>query len=96
MTVKVRFAPSPTGKLHLGNIRAALVTWLFARKNKGHFFLRIDDTDHERSKEEYVTSIKADLTWLGLNWDSTARQSERTDRYDELIQKLKDDGRLYP
>lgn len=96
MTVKVRFAPSPTGKLHVGNIRAALVTWLFARKNNGHFFLRIDDTDLERSKQEYVDAIKTDLTWLGLNWDSTARQSERTSRYEDLIQKLKNDGRLYP
>ncbi len=96
MTVKVRFAPSPTGKLHVGNIRAALVTWLFARKNQGNFFLRIDDTDLERSKQEYVDSIITDLTWLGLNWDSTARQSERTQRYETLIQKLKDDGRLYP
>ncbi len=96
MSVKVRFAPSPTGHLHVGNIRAALLTWLFARKNEGVYLLRIDDTDNERSKEEYVEGIKKDMTWLGLDWDEFARQSERWDRYNEVIQKLKDDGRLYP
>jgi len=96
MTVKVRFAPSPTGKLHVGNIRAALVNWLFARQQGGTFVLRIDDTDTERSTKENEDAIKADLTWLGLNWDETFRQSDRFDRYREVVEKLKADGRLYP
>ena len=96
MSIKVRFAPSPTGKLHVGNVRAAIVTWLFARKNNGHFMLRIDDTDMERSKEEYVDAIQSDLTWLGLTWDSFARQSQRWDRYNQVIADLKEKGRLYP
>ncbi|MCJ9430385.1 glutamate--tRNA ligase [Kordiimonas marina] len=95
MTVKVRFAPSPTGKLHLGNIRAALVNWMYARQQGGTFFLRIDDTDRERSTEENVDDIKKDLTWLGLNWDETFRQSDRFARYDGVVDKLKADGRLY-
>lgn len=96
MSVKVRFAPSPTGYLHIGNARAAIVTWLFARNQGGAFLLRIDDTDLERSKDEYIESIKADLTWLGLDWDQYEHQSKRMDRYDEIIEKLKADGRLYP
>ncbi|TNE60665.1 MAG: glutamate--tRNA ligase [Alphaproteobacteria bacterium] len=95
MTVKVRFAPSPTGKLHLGNIRAALVNWMFARQQGGTFFLRIDDTDTERSTVENEDAIKADLTWLGLLWDETFRQSDRFARYDAVVEKLKADGRLY-
>ncbi|MAS87317.1 MAG: glutamate--tRNA ligase [Micavibrio sp.] len=94
--VKSRFAPSPTGRLHIGNIRAAIITWLFVRSQGGEFMLRIDDTDAERSKDEYTQTIKEDLTWLGLNWDSYAHQRDRFDRYNEVIQKLKDDGRLYP
>src|SRR5882757_3607820 len=66
--VKVRFAPSPTGYLHVGNIRTALINWLFAKKHGGHFLLRIDDTDTERSKDEYTAAIKEDLSWLGLTW----------------------------
>lgn len=96
MTVRVRFAPSPTGYIHAGNVRAAIVTWLFARKNGGHFLLRIDDTDLERSKDIYEQDIEAGMTWLGLTWDEKARQRDRKDRYDAMIQKLKDDGRLYP
>lgn len=96
MTVKVRFAPSPTGKLHVGNIRAALVNWLFARQQGGDFILRIDDTDLERSTKENEDAIKADLKWLGLEWDQTFRQSERFDRYNAVVEKLKADGRLYP
>lgn len=96
MTVKVRFAPSPTGKLHVGNIRAALVNWLFARQQGGTFVLRIDDTDTERSTRENEDAIKADLSWLGLEWDETFRQSERFDRYDEIVGRLKQAGRLYP
>ncbi|WP_262691514.1 glutamate--tRNA ligase [Kordiimonas aestuarii] len=95
MTVKVRFAPSPTGKLHVGNIRAALVNWLFARQQGGTFVLRIDDTDRERSTVENEEAIKADLTWLGLEWDETFRQSERFARYDAVVEKLKTEGRLY-
>ena len=95
MSVKVRFAPSPTGFLHIGNIRTAIITWLFARKNDGHFLLRIDDTDQERSKVEYETAIEESLTWLGLNWDEKANQKTRTKRYDEQIEKLKSEGRLY-
>ena len=96
MTVAVRFAPSPTGILHVGSARTALIVWLFARKNKGTFMLRIDDTDLARSKEENVEDIKSGLTWLGLNWDSYARQRDRGADYDRAIQKLKDNGRLYP
>lgn len=96
MTVSVRFAPSPTGILHVGSARTALIVWLFARKNKGKFMLRIDDTDLQRSKEENVEDIMAGMTWLGLNWDSFARQRDRTADYDRAIQKLKDNGRLYP
>ena len=95
MTIKVRFAPSPTGFLHIGNIRTAIITWLFARKSDGHFLLRIDDTDQERSKVEYETAIEESLTWLGLNWDEKANQKTRTARYDEQIEKLKSEGRLY-
>lgn len=96
MSVRVRFAPSPTGYIHVGNVRAAIVTWLFARKHDGHFLLRIDDTDLERSKDIYEQDIEAGMTWLGMNWDEKARQRDRKDRYDAMIQKLKDDGRLYP
>ncbi|NVJ98116.1 MAG: glutamate--tRNA ligase [Alphaproteobacteria bacterium] len=96
MTVKVRFAPSPTGKLHVGNIRAALVNWLFAQQQGGTFVLRIDDTDRERSTLENEEAIKADLQWLGLNWDETFKQSDRFDRYNEVVEKLKAEGRLYP
>lgn len=95
MSVKVRFAPSPTGLLHVGNVRTAISNWLFARKMGGVFFLRIDDTDLERSTKEYEDGIREDLTWLGLNWDEEARQSERFDRYDAAVEKLKADGRLY-
>ncbi|WP_417461808.1 glutamate--tRNA ligase [Kordiimonas sp.] len=96
MTVKVRFAPSPTGKLHVGNIRAALVNWMFARQQGGTFVLRIDDTDQERSTLENEEAIRADLTWLGLTWDETFRQSDRFARYDAVVEKLKVEGRLYP
>ncbi len=96
MTVAVRFAPSPTGILHVGSARTALIVWLFARKNNGNFMLRIDDTDAERSKEEYTNDIMSGMKWLGLNWDSFARQRDRNADYDRAIQKLKDNGRLYP
>ena len=96
MTVITRFAPSPTGKIHIGNLRPALINWLFARAEGGQFMLRIDDTDLERSKEEYVDGIKKDLTWLGLNWDFEARQSARFEKYDAVVEQLKAEGRLYP
>jgi len=96
MTVKVRFAPSPTGKLHVGNVRAALVNWLFARQQGGIFVLRIDDTDVARSTKEYEDAIRTDLTWLGLKWDETFCQSDRFSRYDEVVMALKAAGRLYP
>ncbi len=96
MTIRVRFAPSPTGRLHVGNIRAALVNWLFARQQGGTFILRIDDTDSERSTPDYEAGIRNDLTWLGLNWDETFSQSDRFDRYREVVDTLKAQGRLYP
>ena len=92
---KVRFAPSPTGKLHVGNIRTALFNYLFARKAGGVFVLRIDDTDLERSTQEFEDGIRTDLTWLGLSWDETFKQSDRFDAYDAAAQKLKDAGLLY-
>lgn len=95
MTV-TRFAPSPTGKLHVGNLRPALLNWLFARKAGGQFILRIDDTDAERSEEAYVDAIKRDLEWLGLDWDRFERQSARLDGYDQAADTLRAMGRLYP
>ncbi|MEO1243169.1 MAG: glutamate--tRNA ligase [Pseudomonadota bacterium] len=96
MTVRVRFAPSPTGKLHVGNVRAALWNWLFARKEAGQFILRIDDTDKERSTKAYEDAIKADLAWLGLDYDETANQSSRFAQYDAARDKLIAAGLLYP
>ena len=92
---KVRFAPSPTGKLHVGNVRTALFNYLFARKAGGTFVLRIDDTDVERSTKEYEDGIRTDLTWLGLKWDETFKQSERFDRYAAAAEELKAKGLLY-
>ncbi|MGP6089180.1 glutamate--tRNA ligase [Antarctobacter jejuensis] len=94
MTV-TRFAPSPTGYIHVGNLRTALFNYLIARKTGGEFILRIDDTDPERSKEEYVDAIKQDLEWLGLTWDRIERQSLRLDRYEAAAQQLRDMGRFY-
>ncbi|WP_227271105.1 glutamate--tRNA ligase [Roseobacter weihaiensis] len=90
-----RFAPSPTGYIHIGNLRTALMNYLIARKAGGSFILRIDDTDPERSKEEYVDGIKRDLEWLGLHWDRVDRQSARLDLYEAAAQKLRDMGRFY-
>ncbi|MEO9651929.1 MAG: glutamate--tRNA ligase [Roseobacter sp.] len=90
-----RFAPSPTGYIHIGNLRTALMNYLIARKAGGTFILRIDDTDPERSKEEYVDGIKRDLEWLGLHWDRIERQSARLDRYAEASDKLREMGRFY-
>src|SRR5690606_7718612 len=94
--VTVRFAPSPTGYLHIGNVRTALVNWLYARKAEGKFILRLDDTDPERSKEEYAEAIQEDLRWLGLDWDMLERQSQRLDAYEAAKRKLVQEGRLYP
>jgi glutamyl-tRNA synthetase len=96
MSVKVRFAPSPTGKLHVGNVRTALVNWLFAKGQGGQFVLRIDDTDLARSTPEYEQGIEEDLTWLGMTWDERHNQSKRFDRYHEAAERLKAAGRLYP
>ncbi|MEM7753108.1 MAG: glutamate--tRNA ligase [Pseudomonadota bacterium] len=90
-----RFAPSPTGYIHVGNLRTALFNWLIARKAGGTFILRIDDTDPERSKEEYVDAIKEDLEWLGLTWDRVERQSERLDRYAAAADDLRAKARFY-
>ncbi len=90
-----RFAPSPTGHIHVGNLRTALMNWLIARKAGGSFILRIDDTDPERSREEYVDAIKRDLEWLGLHWDRVERQSLRLDRYAQAAERLRAMGRLY-
>jgi len=90
-----RFAPSPTGHIHVGNLRTALMNFLIARKAGGTFILRIDDTDPERSKEAYVDAIKHDLDWLGLHWDRVERQSQRLDRYAEAADRLRDMGRFY-
>lgn len=95
MSVRVRFAPSPTGFLHVGNARTAIVTWLFCRANNGHFLLRIDDTDTERSTAEYEQATKDSMEWMGLTWDETFNQKDRNDRYNIVIEKLKADGRIY-
>lgn len=96
MSVTLRFAPSPTGHLHVGNARVALVNWLFARRHGGRFLLRLDDTDTERSTAAFAAAIEHDLRWLGLDWDGFARQSDRAGRHDQAVARLKADGRLYP
>ncbi|MFT4962177.1 MAG: glutamyl-tRNA synthetase [Paracoccaceae bacterium] len=90
-----RFAPSPTGYLHVGNLRTALFNYLIARQSGGEFILRLDDTDPERSRPEYADAIKEDLTWLGLNWDRVEQQSNRRDRYNAAADKLRENGRFY-
>ncbi|MBV1834561.1 glutamate--tRNA ligase [Novacetimonas pomaceti] len=94
--MKLRFAPSPTGLIHVGNARQAIANALYARHYGGRFLLRIDDTDVARSKEEYVTALQADLQWLGIEWDEFVRQSDRLDRYALAMEHLKSTGRLYP
>ncbi len=94
--IKVRFAPSPTGHMHIGNTRTALFNWLWAKKMGGEFMLRIDDTDFLRSKKEYEDSLRESLIWLGLTWSEEARQSARFERYNEITEKLKAQGRIYP
>ncbi|MBB4210568.1 glutamyl-tRNA synthetase [Rhodothalassium salexigens DSM 2132] len=95
-SIRARFAPSPTGYLHVGNARAAVLNWLFCRQAGGDFILRIDDTDLERSKPEYTAAIERDLTWLGIDWGRQEYQSQRFDRYGEAVERLKAAGRLYP
>lgn len=96
MAPRVRFAPSPTGRIHIGNVRTATLNWLFARKHGGTFLLRLDDTDMQRSTEEFAQSIRDDLTWLGLTWDREERQSLRTERYTQAANALMESGALYP
>ena len=95
MTLISRFAPSPTGYLHVGNARVALLNWLLARKAGGVFILRLDDTDTERSTDAFADGIREDMQWLGLHWDRTFRQVDRMHRYEEEFAKLKAAGRLY-
>ncbi|HLJ70836.1 MAG TPA: glutamate--tRNA ligase, partial [Roseiarcus sp.] len=92
----VRFAPSPTGRIHIGNARTALLNWLFAQREGGRFILRFDDTDRERSREEYARSIEEDLAWLSVKPDRIERQSQRLARYEAAAEALKSMGRLYP
>jgi glutamyl-tRNA synthetase len=94
--VKLRFAPSPTGHLHVGNARVALFNWLLARQRGATLLLRLDDTDAARSTAEYAAAIEEDLRWLGLDWDEQFRQSDRLDRYVVAAERLKEAGRLYP
>jgi glutamyl-tRNA synthetase len=96
MNVTMRFAPSPTGRLHVGNIRTALHNWLWARKHGGKFILRLDDTDKERSREEHASSIRDDLAWLGLAPDEEHRQSQRFGSYEAALERLRQAGRAYP
>ena len=93
--VKVRFAPSPTGPLHIGSARTALFNWIFAKANKGVFVLRIEDTDKERSKAEFEEDIKDGLTWLGLTWDEFVRQTDRAEVDREYLEKLLDERKVY-
>jgi glutamyl-tRNA synthetase len=96
MTVRVRFAPSPTGRLHVGNVYIALANWLFAHRHGGAFVLRFDDTDRERSTQVFAEGIEYDLRWLGLEWQQKVRQSDRLAPHDTAVAKLKAAGRLYP
>ena len=95
MSVTVRFAPSPTGRIHVGNVRTAIINWLFAKRSGGKFMLRLDDTDVQRSTQEFADGIISDLEWLGLDHDIFARQSDRFAHYDDVAEKLRQEGRLY-
>jgi glutamyl-tRNA synthetase len=95
MTVTTRFAPSPTGWIHIGNLRPALMNYMIARQNGGTFILRLDDTDQERSKQEYIDGLKEDLAWLGITYDRIEQQSRRMARYAEAAEQLKAAGRFY-
>ena len=94
--LRSRFAPSPTGLLHIGNARSAVLNWAYIKNQGGEFILRIDDTDKERSKKEYENDIKKDLSWLGISWNKTFNQSGRQNIYDKRIQELKNKKRIYP
>jgi glutamyl-tRNA synthetase len=96
MSVTTRFAPSPTGRLHVGNLRTAIHNMLFARRHGGRFLLRLDDTDRARSEEAFVEAIRADLGWLGLEPDGEVRQSQRFDLYEAALVRLQAEGRVYP
>jgi glutamyl-tRNA synthetase len=96
MSVITRFAPAPSGRLHIGNLRTALHNWLWAKKHGGRFILRFDDTDRERSSEEYVEAIRADLAWFGILADAEFRQSQRFDHYEAALARLVEAGRAYP
>lgn len=96
LPVVTRFAPSPTGRLHVGNIRTALGNWLWARKHGGRFLLRLDDTDAERSEERFVEAIRTDLNWLGMAPDAEVRQSDRFALYERRFAELVEGGRIYP
>jgi glutamyl-tRNA synthetase len=96
MSAKVRFAPSPTGQLHVGNARTALLNALFCRREHGTFILRFDDTDAERSRAEFARAIAADLTWMGITWQAEVRQSERIERYKAAFARLVQEGSVYP
>jgi len=94
--VRVRFAPSPTGKLHIGNLRAAIFNWLYARHHNGKFLLRIEDTDRERSKQEYTDYMLESLKWMGIDYDEKpVIQSSRVDIHQEIIEKLLQEGKAY-
>lgn len=94
-TVRTRFAPSPTGQMHIGNVRTALFAWLFARANKGSFILRIEDTDKSRSTDEYIQAILNDLEWIGLNYDEFHRQTDRADIHQKMAHQLLQEGKAY-
>ena len=96
MSIRLRFAPSPTGRLHVGNVRTALLNWLFAIREGGEVLLRVDDTDLARSTKAFEQAIEADLKWLGLDWQQRANQSHRFDAYEKAAAKLKSEGLLYP
>ena len=96
MNFCLRFAPSPTGYLHVGNARVALINWLWAKKNHGKFILRIDDTDVKRSDEKYFKAIEEDLSWMGLDWDKKEHQSNRMEIYQKFFSQLRESKRIYP
>jgi glutamyl-tRNA synthetase len=96
MSIRLRFAPSPTGRIHVGNVRTALLNWLYAQREGGQVLLRIDDTDVARSTKAFEQGIEDDLRWLGLNWDERANQSARFDAYEAGAARLKAAGLLYP
>ena len=94
--ITTRFAPSPTGNLHLGNLRSCFLNWAYSKKNNGKFILRYDDTDQERSKEEFILSIASDLEWLNIDHDETYFQSKRVDRYNQIFDQLISKKLVYP